>query len=169
MIVTTFQRRAFTLVELTVTVVVMGVIGAMLIPVIHGAADAYGSAVSTRQTGERVAYAMERMLRMFRDAPLGLSDGTVGVTMATESRVVYSDGRELHLDADGTLMIIEGGVAAPLCRGVEVFVIQYIASDGTTSTLSNPTLTQRFNVTLRAGGFELRGSAFARSRVGSGT
>ncbi|MBL8760317.1 MAG: prepilin-type N-terminal cleavage/methylation domain-containing protein [Phycisphaerae bacterium] len=160
--------RAFTLVELTVTVVVMAIAGAMLIPVIHGAADAYGSSVATRQTCDRVAYAMERTLRLLRDVPLGSSDASVAITTAAADRVVFSDGRALELDS-GTLVLTDSGVEAPLCRNVDAFEITYLAEDGVTSTLSTPAATQRFFVTLRSGGFELRGSAFARVRVGGGS
>ena len=159
------QARAFTLVELTVTVVVMGIVAALLIPVIHGAADAYGSSVSTRQVSERVAYAMERTLRLLRDVPLGASDATVGISAAAGDSITFSDGRRLRLDS-GSLILTDSGVDAPLCRQVQTFEITYLASDGTTSTISTPTTTQRFNVTIRSGDFELRGSAFARVRAG---
>lgn len=165
MIKGSFHRRAFTLVELTVTVVVMGVIAAMLIPVIHGAADAYGSSVSTRQTSERVAYAMERTLRLLRDVPLGAVAGTVGIPSASSDQVTFSDGRRLRLDS-GTLLYTDSGVESPLCRRVETFRIDYLGEDGVSSTLSTPANTQRFNVTISSDGFELRGAAFARVRVG---
>ena len=159
------QARAFTLVELTVTVVVMAIVASLLIPVIHGAADAYGSSVSARQTSERVAYAMERTLRLLRDVPLGASDATVGIAAASTDAVTFSDGRRLWLDS-GSLILTDSGVDAPLCRDVQTFEIAYLAQDGQASTLSTPSTTQRFNVTIKSGGFELRGSAFARVRAG---
>lgn len=159
------QSRAFTLVELTVTVVVMGIVAALLIPVIHGAADAYASSVSTRQISERVAYAMERTLRLLRDVPLGASDGTVGISAAADDGITFSDGRSLRLES-GSLILTDSGVEAPLCREVQIFEITYLSNDGMTSTISTPTSTQRFNVTIKSGNFELRGSAFARVRTG---
>lgn len=157
--------RAFTLVELTVTVVVMSIVAALLIPVIHGAADAYGSSVSTRQTSERVAYAMERTLRLLRDVPLGATSGTVGISVATDNSVTFTDGRRLRLES-GSLILTDAGVDAPLCREVQAFEIKYLAEDGRTSSISTPTTTQRFAVTIKSGGFELRGAAFARVRAG---
>lgn len=159
------QPRAFTLVELTVTVVVMSVVAALLIPVIHGAADAYGSSVSTRQTSERVAYAMERTLRLLRDVPLGASDGTVGISSAGDDSITFSDGRSLRLES-GAIILTDSGVDAPLCREVQAFEIKYLAEDGRTSTIATPTTTQRFSVTIKSGNFELRGAAFARVRSG---
>ncbi len=159
------QSRAFTLVELTVTVVVMGIVAALLLPVIHGAADVYGSSVGTRLTSERVAYAMERTLRLLRDVPLGAADATVGISTAAVDGVTFSDGRRLWLDG-GTLMLTDSGVEAPLCREVQVFEIKYYSDDGRTSTISSPGTTQRFTVTITSGNYELRGAAFARVRAG---
>jgi prepilin-type N-terminal cleavage/methylation domain-containing protein len=157
--------RAFTLVEVTVTVIILGLIGATVAPIIFGAGEAYTTASTVRRTAEKSAYAMERVIRLLRDAPPGPTRGTVNITTAGSSQVRYADGRGIELTGTTLYERFTDGTTSPLCEGVSGFTIAYLRDDGQTSSTATPADTQRFNVTLICNSFELRSSALARTRV----
>lgn len=159
------RRRGMTLVEVVCAVVVIGVIAAVVMPIIAGATDAYASASSTRAAVESVAFALERSARLLRDAPPGAAEGQVGIASAGAAAITFTDGRGLELD--GTTLLLRTGPSdtAPLCRGVTAFELTYLASDGVTSVQGTPALTQRLNIRLAAAGAELRTSVFPRVGV----
>jgi prepilin-type N-terminal cleavage/methylation domain-containing protein len=159
-------RRAFTLLEALLSIVIIAVVAAVTLPVVNGATDAYADATSARRATENVAFAMERVVRLLRDAPAGTTSNTIGVTTATANRLTFTDGTSARLSS-GTLYLIADAAAGEgtLLTNVETFDIQYIGADGVTSVLSTPSTTQRFHVTIRAGGAELRCVAFPRMRM----
>jgi type II secretory pathway pseudopilin PulG len=158
-------RRAFTLVEATAAIIIISSISACIVPVIFSTGDAYANSASTRRTAEKGAYAMERLVRMLRDAPAGSTRGTLDITTATANQIRFSDGHGAEMSGSTLNLRATDGMVSPLCDGVTTFTIDYIGNDGVTNTLSTPTSTQRFNITLVTGGFEMRCSALARVRV----
>ncbi|CAG1008094.1 hypothetical protein PHYC_03518 [Phycisphaerales bacterium] len=161
-------RRAATLVELIVSITVIAVVAGVSLPVIHGATDAYASAAEIRRAAERGAYAMEKTVRLLRDAPEGAAPGTLGLSKAAASEVIFSDGRGLRLDGTTLRYVQPDGSEPVLCEDVEEFTVTYLAKDGATSMISTPQDTQRFHVTLKVRGFELRTCVMARLRMISG-
>lgn len=161
--------RALTLLELIAAITVMGVVAAAVFPVIASAADAYASATRTRKDTERIAFAMQRCIRLLREATGSDPVGSLDLTTASPDRIVFADGRGLALSGGDLVYLQAGQPEAPLCRDVSVFRIDYLAEDGVTSTLSAPGETQRFIVTITTNGITLTGSAFARARIGDGS
>lgn len=162
------RRRAATLVELVASITVLAVVGGASLPIISGATDAYAGAAETRRACERGAYAMERAIRLLRDAPEGASAGTVGIASATASEIVFTDGRGLRLSGDTLLLLSPGGVQSTLCEDVDAFAIACLADDGRTSTASDLSTTQRFHVEITVRSFNLRAAAFPRIKAVTG-
>jgi type II secretory pathway pseudopilin PulG len=159
------HRRAFTLIEATAAIIIISSISAVIVPVIFSAGDAYANSANVRRTGEKCAYAMERVVRLLRDAPAGGTRGTVDLAIAGASQVRFGDGRGAELSGTTLNLRDTSGNLSTLCDNVTNFSIAYIGDDGTTNTSGTPTTTQRFNITIAVSGFELRSSALARVRV----
>jgi type II secretory pathway pseudopilin PulG len=159
------KRRAFTLVEATATIIIIASISAVIVPVIFSAGDAYANSASVRRTAEKGAYAMERVVRLLRDTPAGAARGTVDITIANTSQVRFGDGRGVELTGTTLNLRDTSGTLSTLCDNVTTFTIAYLGNDGTTDTSAAPTTSQRFNITIVTGGFELRSSAMARVRA----
>jgi prepilin-type N-terminal cleavage/methylation domain-containing protein len=157
--------RAFTLIEVTMAVVILAIIAASVVPLVFTASDNFASAANIRRTAEKTAYAMERACRMLRDAPVGGVRGTIDLAIAEPSRFRYADGTGMELSGSTLYERATDGTLSPLCDQVSDFTIEYLASDGVTSTEASPQDTQRFNITIVCNGFELRSAAFARVRV----
>lgn len=155
---------AFTLVEVMVSVVVLGVIAAVTLPVVSGVTNSYAAAADVREKTERVAFAMDRCLRLLRECPAGADASAVSITSASPSAVVLGDGRGLQLSGTD-LLLLSGSSTSPLCRNVTAFVITYRGTDGTTSTQGTPGSTHCFDVSITADGVTLSGSAFPRARM----
>lgn len=159
------RRRAATLVELIVSITVLAIVGGISLPVILGATDAYAGAAETRRACERGAYALERAIRLLRDAPEGSTAGTVGITSVTASEIVLTDGRGLRLTGTTLYLLGSGGVQSTLCENVDAFSISCLADDGITSTASAPINTQRFHISLTVRSFALRAAVFPRIKA----
>jgi len=160
------NERGLTILELMASITIMGVIAVAIMPVIASAADAYASATQTRQETERIAFALDRCVRVLREATGTDPIGSLDIAGAASDRIVFADGRGLALSGTDLVYLETGQADAPLCRDVTVFQIDYLASDGVTDTLGTPGDTQRFNITLTSSGMTLTGSAFARARIG---
>lgn len=159
------SRRAFTLVEMVCAITVLAVVGAVALPVMGGATDAYTNAAITRRTSERAAYALERVARLLRDAPEGATDGAIGVQMAAADSVLFTGNRGVYLQGSKLYLTLPDSSTPVLCDRVEAFTIEYRGEDGVTNTIATPAQTQRFNIMLRVNGFELRTSVLARVRI----
>jgi type II secretory pathway pseudopilin PulG len=157
------SRSAFTLLETTISVVIVAVIAAACIPVVNGMADNALAAQRTRDAAEGAAFGMERAIRLIRDCPGGPT-GT-GITVATATQVQFSDGRGLRLNGTDLLLRDLSGDEAVLARDVSAFELSYLASDGVTSTLATPAQTDRIGLRIVINGFELRCAAFPRVRM----
>ncbi|MEN0019722.1 MAG: prepilin-type N-terminal cleavage/methylation domain-containing protein [Planctomycetota bacterium] len=161
-----YRQRGLTLVEAVMAMIIVGVVGAVVAPLTLVAAEAYGEAANIRDTADDTAYAMERAVRLIREAPQGEEAGEVGITAAGPSNLAFGDGRGLRLDGDALLIVDTAGNASVLCRGVSTFELTYIGGDGASDTALTPALTRRVNIRLVVNGFELVGAAFVRVAVG---
>jgi prepilin-type N-terminal cleavage/methylation domain-containing protein len=162
---TTAGARGFTLIELITAVTVLGVIAAVLLPIINGAADSYTAASELRTGSEQVGYAMDRCLQTLRETPAGATHGTVDIATATATKITFGDGHGIEF-ADGVLWLRDSASStSPLCRNVTDFTIYYVGSDGTTNTMSAPANTHRYYVKVTAANMTLYGGAFPRVLV----
>lgn len=157
--------RAFTMLEAVVSITVVALIAVTVLPLMTSAGDAYATASTTRKTAENVAYAMDRIVAMLRDTPAGAVTGTVGISTAAASNVVFTDGRALSLSGTD-LMLTAGGQSTVLLRNVTTFSLSYLGQTGMISTAASPTTTWNYRITLVAGGFELRSAACIRIKGG---
>lgn len=159
-------RCAFTLLEGLLSIVIIAVIAAVTLPVVSGAADNYADAAAARRSTENVAFAMERAVRFLRDAPGGATANTIGITSATPTEVVFSDGTSLSLAGDKLMLTDETGSGnGVLLHDVDEFELRYLAHDGVSDCSATPQSTHRFSITIKAGGAELRCIAFPRVRM----
>ena len=157
--------HAFTMLEAVVSITVVAIIAATVLPLVTGAGDAYATASTTRKTAENTAYAMDRIVAMLRDTPAGASTGTVGITTAQAANVVFTDGRALSLSGTD-LMLTASGTSTVLLRNVTSFALSYLDQTGQISTAASPTTTWNYRITLVSGGFELRSQACIRIKGG---
>ncbi len=157
-------RGGVTLVEMVAAIVVVSIVGAMVLPIMAGATDAYAESAAVRRASERAGYAMERSIRLLRDVPAGASAGEIGIAGAGTDFVTFSDGRGLALRGDVLMLVTPAGETA-LAQGVQSFSIGYVGSDGITSVVATPRVAHRFTIALNVDGLELRSVAAPRVRM----
>ncbi len=158
-------RRGLTLLEVTLSMVIIAVIAAIVVPVTASLGDAYASAADTREAAEDAAYALDRVVRLLREAPESGVPGQIGFARVESSAVEFTDNRAVELIDTDLVLTDASGVQGILCRQVAAFEIGYLAADGATETAATPEETRRFTVRLVARGVELRGAAFARVTI----
>lgn len=159
------SRRAFTLMESLMVVTIMGIIAAGTLPIMQGVATSAAASDRTRRVSESAAYAMDRIARMLRDAPAGVTVGTINLTAAAADTITFPDGRSLFIKGDELWFRNTAGAEDALITGVDDFEITYLGADGVTDTSALPHTTQRFIVRLVTDGFELRLAVFPRVRL----
>ncbi|MFG0245829.1 MAG: prepilin-type N-terminal cleavage/methylation domain-containing protein [Phycisphaerales bacterium JB052] len=161
-------RKAFTLLELLVTVLLMGIISAVLLPVISSASEAYSTTRDVRARSEHIAHALDRVARVIRQAPIGTDDEGLGVVNASVSTFELSDGTGFELNGSSVEILVPGQPNAILCEDVDDLVIQYIAEDGITNTLADPVNAHRVVVTITSGDLSMSVVAHPRVWIGQG-
>lgn len=160
------HQSGFTILELLAAITVMSIISVTLLPVMSAASESYTVSRQVRSSTERAGFAIDRILRIIREAPIGDSNTGVGVTSSTSTSVQFSDGTGLQLSGTTLEMLVPGQSPVPLCFDVDSFAIQYIGDDGISSTALTPTLTRRFDITLTTDNVTMSAIAFPRVWIG---
>lgn len=156
-------REGFTLLELLAAIIVISIISAVVLPVITSASDSYTTTRDVRNSTERMAYALDRVSRIIRQAPIGAGGAGLGVQSATAESLQFTDDTGFDLDGTDFRMLVPGQDPAVICFDVDALSIIYLAKDGVTSTLATPEETHRIAITITSG--DLRMSMVAHPRV----
>ncbi|MEM7623358.1 MAG: hypothetical protein AAF235_09155 [Planctomycetota bacterium] len=157
-------RRGLSLIETVLAITVISVCLGAIAPVLSSSSDGFVTASRYRDEAETGVFAIERMVRLLRESPVD-AGGQVTISVATPTRVQFTDGRGFRLSEGTLLMRDASGGEFVLADGVQSMTIGYLARDGVTSTASTPALTQRFTVLLRCGDVELGSVAWARGTL----
>jgi len=155
-------HRAFSLIEVIMAIVVIGIIGSMVLPIVSGSADAYAASSDARMSTERVSFALEKCMRILRESPGSPTTIELDISQASSTSLFFDDGSGIELVGSDLMLIDTDGARSPVCRAVTRFELQLLASDGTTSTLNDLASTQRFTIEIESGGITLIGAAFPR-------
>lgn len=164
----TGARRAVTLLELVAAITVLSIIASVIMPVIVSATESYASSRSLRSSTESLAFASDQLQRAIRSAPSGVAGTGLGVSTATNDRVVFTDGTGFELDGTDLNILVPGSDPAPVCRDVESFSISYIAQDGSSNAIGDPTNAHRIAFMIQCDGATVSGVAFPRVWIGQG-
>lgn len=143
-------------------IVVIGIIGSMVMPIVSGSADAYAESAAARSSTERASFALDRCLRMLREAPGDPSTRVLKIKSATSTSLFFTDESGLQIVGTDLMIVDTDGTSSPLCRDVSSFQIKLLAEDGVTSTMGDLPSTQRFTISIESGGITLVGAAFPR-------
>jgi len=134
----------FTLIELIAAITVMSIITVSIMPVIGAAGESYAVARQVRSSTERAGYALDRITRITRQAPVGAGNSGVGVASAGSTSLVFTDGTGVQLTGTTLEMLVPGENPVPLCFDVSSFTVEYFGDDGVSNTILTPTQTHRF-------------------------
>jgi prepilin-type N-terminal cleavage/methylation domain-containing protein len=156
--------RGFTLVECICAITVVGVVSAVVLPVINSATTSYVNVARSRDASENVAYALDRCVNLLQDAPLRANNGSISIRSANSTSIRFTDNRGLSLAGRVLSIRDSGGATAALLRDVQTFSIGYFAADGVTSTASAPQNSWICTLQIRHADFELRTSVYLRTR-----
>jgi prepilin-type N-terminal cleavage/methylation domain-containing protein len=148
----TRSSSGFTLLELIAAIVVMSIVSVVVFPVIAAASDSYTIARSARNSTEKTGYALDRVVRIIRSAPMGPGDSGVGILDATTDSLEFDDGTGFQLQGSTLEMLVQGESPTPLSFDVDSLVIEYIADDGISNTIASPTETHRIAVQIESNG-----------------
>lgn len=163
----TSQPRAFTLIEMMGVIVIFATLAAVISPVALQAAGAHRRAATQRDASERAGHALERIVRLLRECPPAVEgEPAPGITAAASDSITLIDGSKAELIGTTLWLTPAGEAAAPLCADVDAFELRYRAADGVADTIADPESTQRIEVRLTAGAFELRTIVFLRVAEG---
>lgn len=155
-------RTAFTLLELTLVMVMFSIIGAVVTPVIIAGTDSYASARTLRTRVDAASSAIEQVRRVLREAPVGT--GTrLDVVSATNDSIVFVGGEGVRLNGT-TLELLTPTAAAPIARAVDWFDIEPIDDDG--ASVVTHENAHRFYVTLTIDTVTLTAVVFPRVNIG---
>jgi prepilin-type N-terminal cleavage/methylation domain-containing protein len=159
----------FTLIELLAAIVVMSIISVTIMPVIAAASESYTVARQVRSSTERAGYALDRITRVVRQAPIGTGSSGIGISAAGLSAVVFSDGSGFQLTDTTLEMLVPGENPTPLCFNVSSFTVRYLGDDGVSDTILTPTQTHRLAFTIITENVEMSVVVLPRVWIGQVT
>lgn len=163
------SRAAFTLVEVLAVIVIVGAVASATAPIILALSDSYATARDQRIAADTAGAAMERIVRLVREAPETIAgSGAPDITAASATTIEFASGERVELTGTTLWLTVPGEAASPLASGVSVFNLSFLGHDGVTNTMASPQSTQRVDVRFVVNGLELRSSAFIRiARAGA--
>lgn len=161
-----YSRRAMTLLEMMAAVLILSIAATAALPIIDAASRTYTESARTRTETARLRYAVDRITRVLRQAPMGEVIGTLGIERFGDGLIEFTDGTGVQLEGD-TLLLLDGDLDdAILLMGVSVFEIVALADDGST-TLAPAAAAEadRFRLRLATPATELRTIVYPRVRM----
>ncbi len=159
-------RRAFTLLELVAAILVMSIISVTIFPVIHSASESFISARQARSSTEQAAFALDRIVRVIRQAPIGTDESGVGITASTSSSLTLSDGNGFQLTSSTLELLVPGSSPVPLCKDVDTLELTLLKDDGTQGALDSIQDAHRIHVRLVVESVELEVVVHPRVWIG---
>lgn len=134
--------EGFTLAELIMVIVILGILGAFVGPVVFNAIRAYDSVQKSANTNAKVRYAMERIAREMRDIRRQATDASfldIASMGASSFAFIKTDGTEVVLSgAGGVVNLAYSTLSGMLIDQVQPgsFSLAYFERDGTTLSAS---------------------------------
>ena len=155
------SARGFTLIEMVVTLVLVGILAVIGLPILSNSARAYSATQESLATLGKLRYATERLAREIREVrrdPLAPGDYDIAVMTATTFQFTRADGVEATLEAAPPRLTLRysAPVANPppaLTDQVAGFAFKYFKADGVTAATSKSDVAfVEMNLTLTQGG-----------------
>lgn len=163
MTITRRISRAFTIIELVLSMLIIAIIAGVVAPVTISATDAYAKARTLREASENAAFAIDRVTRILHEAPAGVAT-RLDVLTATPTTLIFTDSHGLRLNGHTLEMMTPDG-AFPIARSVSAFEIRYIDDDGISLAVPNANA-HRLHVTLQVGPVTLSAVIFPSVNLG---
>jgi len=166
------RHGGFTLIETIAVILIVGLLAGVVGPLMVGAAGAYAGARDGRAAIENASFAMDRIVRVLREAPEGATEGTAAFAKALPGVFGFTDGSFVSKSGTDVVMVEPGGATShPLARDVTAFELTYLRDDGLeldTGAGDDVSDIRRVEIRLVAGGQELRTGVFLRVGMGGG-
>jgi len=158
----------FSLLEMIVSMTVMSIIAAVVMPIIVTSTDAYAVSRDTRADTDRVLYALERSARFVRETPFAADASGLAVGSATTTQYLLADGSGIRLNGSELELLKPGGVSSVLCVDVDRIQIAYFDSSGNAMAIVLPAQIHRVSLQIQSGPVALEMYAIPRSWIGRG-
>jgi len=131
--------RGWSLVELTLVIVILGTLGIFIGPLLLSAVTAYDKTQTSVATLAKQRYAIERMVREIRDirrTPADTATFDISSLAGTNFTFFKADGTEVALALSGSTVTLgyTGVATSTLTDQVGGFSLVYYLQDGTTTT-----------------------------------
>lgn len=152
--------RGFTLIEMVVTLVLVGILAVVGLPILSNSLRAYSATQESLGTLSKLRYATERLAREIREVrrdPAVPTDYDIAVMTAAKFEFTKTDGVKVTLEAAPPALTLN--YAPPvsptpaLTDQVKSFAFKYFKADGVTeTTLKNEVAFVEMNLTLTQSG-----------------
>lgn len=148
--------EGFSLVELIMVIVILGILAAFVGPVLFNAMRAYDQAQKGVQTQAKMRYAIERMSRELREIRRQTTDAALlDITSMTATSLAFfkTDSTPVMIEAAGNQVnLAYSTVSAMLTDQLGSFSLQYFQPDGVTAAATASSLSfVQISMTLSEG------------------
>ncbi len=160
--------QGFSLLEMIVSMVIMSIIVAVVMPTIVTSTDVYTISRDTRSDTDRVLYALEHSARFVREMPFMADESGLSIQTASTTQLLLTDGSGIQLNGSELEILKPGGIPSVLCVDVDRIKLSYYNSAGVAMAILVPSQIHRVSLQIQSGPVTLEMYAMPRSWIGRG-
>ena len=161
-------HQGFSLLEMIVSMTIMSIVAAVIMPIIVTSTDAYAVSRDTRADTDRVLFALERCARLVREIPFAADESGLDIQNATATQFQLVDGSGIQLTGSDLEILKPGGLPSVLCMDVDRIRLTYYTSAGVAMPIVIPSQIHRVSLQIQSGPVTLEMYALPRSWIGRG-
>jgi prepilin-type N-terminal cleavage/methylation domain-containing protein len=127
----TKARSGFSLVELLVTLAVVGILGSLTSAMIYAGVEAQQRSATAATLSEEGATAMERIILELRSIPLSADEARgLDIELVSVSGIQWAGGNSVSLNGSSVVLATDGGTPVIIARDVAGLAIRCFSEDG---------------------------------------
>ena len=120
------RTTGFTLIEVIATILVLGIISAVMLPLLQATTQTYATAAEQRSSAADLDNAVARIVSIIRSI-----QNSATLAEASAAAFELADGTRVEFNGDALFLTTPDHPSALLCPAIDAFDLEWLGADGT--------------------------------------